>query len=200
MPYNPTTKDIYNQRRFIYLYTQQNSFCLMKKTILLVSGLLLFFFAANRAEAQVTAVSTAATSATVITPISIIKNADLNFGNVVPSGTAGTVIISTAGVQSFTGGALAFTNDDGSPTAASFTVSGEEDATYSISLTSPSITVTNGSNNMTVGTFVTSPTSTGVLTSGSQVITIGATLSVGAGQAAGLYQNADGLEITVAYN
>lgn len=172
----------------------------MKKTILLVSGLLLFFFAANRADAQVSAVSTAATNATVITPISIVKNADLNFGNVVPSGTAGTVIISTAGVQSFTGGALAFANDDGSPTAASFTVSGEEDATYSIALTNATITVTNGTNSMTVGTFVTSPSSPGVLTSGSQTVTIGATLSVAAGQAAGLYQNASSLEITVAYN
>ena len=54
----------------------------------------------TQVNAQATA--TASASATIVTPISITKTVDLNFGNVGASGVAGTVVISPAGVRSTT--------------------------------------------------------------------------------------------------
>ena len=49
--------------------------------------------------------TSAATSATVITPISILKTTDLSFGTLAVSPTvAGTLVLSTAGVRDVTGG------------------------------------------------------------------------------------------------
>ncbi|HNW54406.1 MAG TPA: DUF4402 domain-containing protein, partial [Bacteroidales bacterium] len=62
------------------------------------------------------------------------------------------------------------------------------------------ITLTSGSNTMTVGTFTSNPTPTGTLTAGTQDVFVGATLNVAAGQAAGVYTNATGLVVTVNYN
>jgi hypothetical protein len=53
---------------------------------------------------------------------------------------------------------------------------------------------------MTVGTFTSTPTATGLLTLGAQEILVGATLNVGANQVAGVYTNASDLSVTVAYN
>jgi hypothetical protein len=54
---------------------------------------------------------------------------------------------------------------------------------------------------MTVNTFTSSPSVTGALsTGGTQTLTVGATLNVAAGQAAGTYTNATGVPVTVNYN
>jgi hypothetical protein len=172
----------------------------MKKAIVLFAGLFLITLAAQNLNAQTNASATAATSAYIVTPIAIAKTVDLNFGNIVPTSAAGTVVVNTAGTRSFTGGAYAFANSTGNPTAASFTVTGESGATYSITVNNTSFTVVNGSNDMTVDNITTSPTPTGVLTGGTQTLTVGATLNVDANQAPGLYTNANSLQITVAYN
>ena len=53
----------------------------------------------NSSFAQATA--TAAASATIITPITIVKNVDMNFGNVAVSASlAGTVVLLPAGTRS----------------------------------------------------------------------------------------------------
>ena len=91
---------------------------------------------ANSSFAQATA--TAAASATIITPITIAKTVDMNFGNVaVSASTAGTVVMSPAGVRS-TGGAGGVTlpATSGTVAAASFTVSGQANYTYAITLPS----------------------------------------------------------------
>src|SRR5476651_2008266 len=51
------------------------------------------------------ATATASATATIITPISIVKNVDMNFGNVAVSASlAGTVVLNPAGTRT-TGGA-----------------------------------------------------------------------------------------------
>jgi len=172
----------------------------MKKSLILIAGLFLITLAAQNLTAQTNATATAATSAYIVTPIAIAKTVDLNFGNIVPTATAGTVVVTPTGARSFTGGAYAFANATGAPTAASFTVTGQSAATYSIAINTPSFTVVNGSNSMTVNTITTSPGSTGVLTGGTQTLTVGATLIVNASQAPGMYTNNNALQITVAYN
>lgn len=172
----------------------------MKKAIALFAALFLITLAAQNLSAQTSASATAATSAYIVTPIAIAKTVDLNFGKIVPTNAAGTVVVATDGSRSFTGGAYAFANSTGNPTAASFTVTGEAGATYSITVNNTSFNVTNGSNNMLINNITTSPSPTGVLTGGTQTLTVGATLNVTANQAPGLYTNANALQITVAYN
>jgi hypothetical protein len=53
---------------------------------------------------------------------------------------------------------------------------------------------------MTVNAFTSTPSGTGALTAGSQILKVGATLNVGAGQVAGTYTNATGFPVIVNYN
>ena len=156
---------------------------------------------ANHSFAQATA--TASASATIITPITIVKNVDMKFGNVAVSATlAGTVIMAPAGSRT-TGGAGGVTlpATTGTVSAASFTVSGQSGYTYAITLPSTAtITDPVSSSTMTVNGFTSSPATTGLLTGGSQTLTVGATLNVGAAQTPGTYTNASGVPVTVNYN
>jgi len=150
--------------------------------------------ASTGAFAQAT--TSANASATIVTAISMSKTADLDFGNVVAGGSAGTVVMSAAGSRSATGGASL--GNAGSAAAAGFTVSGQASATYAITLPSAT-TITSGGNNMTVNTFTSSPSGTGTLSGGgSQSLAVGATLQVGTSQATGSYTGS--FNVTVAYN
>ena len=172
----------------------------MKKLVILFASLFVLVIAAENVNAQNTATGIAQSSATIIAPISINKDVDLSFGDIVRSSAAGTVAITTEGNRIFTGGVSAFGSNDGNPTPALFIVSGEDKATYSITIVNTSITVSNGDHTMTVNNITTSPTSSGKLTDGTQEIKVGATLNVSGNQAPGLYKNDDDLKITVAYN
>ena len=149
------------------------------------------------------ATATASCSANIITPISIVKTTDMNFGNVAVSATlAGTVVLAPAGTRT-TGGAGGVTlpATTGTVSAASFTVSGQASYTYAITLPS-SCTISDGaSHTMTVNSFTSSPSTTGTLSAGgSQTLNVGATLNVTAAQAANSYTNATGVPVTVNYN
>ena len=152
------------------------------------------------ASAQESATATA--TATIVTPISITKTTNMNFGNVaVQSTTAGTVVLSTAGVRSATDG-VTLTGTPGTVTAASFTVNGQGAYTYSIMLPTADVTLSDGaSHTMTVNTFTSNPTALlGALTAGTQTLKVGATLNVGAAQAAGTYVSGTPFTVTVNYN
>jgi len=147
---------------------------------------------------QVTA--TASTSAIIITPIAIEKKVDMSFGNVSVSATGGTVILATNSTRTKTGG-VTLPIVAGTVTSAKFTVTGLGTSTYSISLPTSDITLSDGATHtMTVGTFVSNPATTGTLASGTQDVYVGGTLAVGALQAAGTYTNASDLFVTVNYN
>jgi len=172
----------------------------MKKVIVFFSALFLMTLVAQNVNAQTGSASDQAeTKATIITPITITKTVDLNFGNIVSGTALGTVTVDPAGARSSTGDITLPTATPGTITAASFTVTGLDAATYSITLPT-SFTVTGPGTAMTVNGFTSTPTGTGLLTSGTQTLTVGATLNVNAGQAAGTYSNATALEVTVAYN
>ncbi|MEJ1223884.1 DUF4402 domain-containing protein [Sediminicola sp. 1XM1-17] len=155
------------------------------------------FLAATAASAQDSA--TASTTAEIITPISIVNAADMNFGTLAAAPTTGTVVLGTDGSRSSTGGVTLSTSGTAS-TAASFTVTGEANSTYSLTLPS-SITLSGPTSTMTVDTFISSPATQGTLNgSGSSTVNIGATLNVGANQADEVYTNAADLTVTVNYN
>ena len=154
----------------------------------------------NSSFAQATA--TASCSANIITPITIVKTVDMNFGNVAVSATvAGTAVLTPAGTRTTGGGGgVTLPATTGTVAAASFTVSGQALYTYAITLP-PSCTISSGSNTMNVNAFTSTPSTTGTLSSGgSQTLAVGATLNVIAGQASGAYTNATGVPVTVNYN
>jgi hypothetical protein len=153
---------------------------------------------ATTSHAQVTATATA--SGTIVTPIAIDNAGDLNFGNVAVSATAGTVILAPAGTRTITGG-VTLPVVPGTVTAAQFDVTGTPDYTYAITLPSAATTVTSGGNSMSVDAFTSMPNVTGVLDgAGKQTISVGATLNVGAAQAAGIYTSGTPFDVTVNYN
>lgn len=142
--------------------------------------------------------ATASATAEVMTPISISNTAALRFGKF-SALTGGTVVISAAGARSATGAVvLSSTNAGG---AASFTVSGDANATYAITLPN-SATLTHGTDNtktMSVGSFTSNPSGTGTLSgAGSQTLSVGATLTVGNAQTTGSYSGT--FDVSVEYN
>jgi Domain of unknown function (DUF4402) len=147
------------------------------------------------------ATTTATATATIVTPISITKTVDMNFGNVaVQTAAGGTVVMTALGVRSPTGG-VTLPTTAGTVTPATFTVSGQGTYTYIITLPSTALTITSGSNTMSVTAFTSSPTPTGVLSAGgTQTLTVGATLNVAAAQPAGVYVSATPFSVTVNYN
>ncbi|MFX1704533.1 DUF4402 domain-containing protein [Chitinophaga sp. CC14] len=171
----------------------------MKRTSLISTVTLVFAAFATDAFAQETASATA--TATIVTPISIVKDVDMNFGNVAVQSTAGgTVVLTPAGVRSTTGGVTLPSTATGTITAASFTVTGTGNYSYSITLPSTALTITSGSNTMTVTNFTSDPSGVGTLTAGTQTLNVGATLNVSAAQAAGTYVSGTPFDVTVNYN
>lgn len=168
----------------------------MKKLIITLTFCFFGLLCTTSAFAQATASADA--SATIVTPISISKNSDMNFGNIATNGAVGTVILSPAGGRTPSGG-VTLPATAGTVTAASFTVEGSGSYAYSITLP-VSIEITNGTDDMTVDTFTSTPETAGELTAGEQIITIGATLNLVASQTEGTYTSTTPFDVTVNYN
>ncbi len=156
---------------------------------LLVLGTLPTFAQAPTASASATA------SAKIYQPISIQKLTDLNFGAMIATPAAGSVVVSPAGARSASGGAVLASAAGVS--AASFQVAGEPNTTFSVGLPS-SIQLTSGSNSMTVSNFLTDSAAYLLDATGNHALSVGATLDMAANQAAGLYSGS--FSVTVAYN
>jgi hypothetical protein len=170
------------------------------KKVTFFAAIAMIAFTTN-AVAQSEATDQAATDATVIAPITISKTVDMNFGSLVSTLEGGAIVLPTTGVR--TGVAAILAGPDGSPTAASFTVGGEADYTYGITLPAAPFDVSNSDTTpatMAVGTFVSSPDATGTLTAGTETLKVGATITLLATQASGVYTNATDLAVTVFYN
>jgi hypothetical protein len=169
----------------------------MKQMKKLISFLLVLVAFTAVSYAQVSADATA--TATIVSPITITKTVDMDFGNVAVSSVAGTVILTPAGTRSTTGG-VTLPATTGTVTAAAFNVTGTPAYTYSIAITGSPLTVTSGANTMTVTAFTSTPASPGTLVAGDNALTVGATLNVGANQASGTYVSGLPFTVTVNYN
>lgn len=168
----------------------------MKKVTFILSSVILMTIATVSVKAQNTDTETAQASATILQHLSLTKNVDLAFGGIITDTDGGTVLIpaTSAGTPSYNGLPTQLT---ATTSAAQFTANGEDDATFAITLPA-STTLTNGTNNMTVDNFVSSVGLTGVqLVSSEKMFYVGATLNVGATQAAGNYTGT--FDVTVTY-
>jgi hypothetical protein len=121
----------------------------------------------------------------------------LSFGKFA-AGAGGTLTISPAGGRSATGGVVLVS---GGSSAAQFAVTGEPNLTYAISLPANGtvVLVNGGGQQMAVNGFASTPTS-GQLSpvGGTQTISVGATLSVGANQPTGSYSGS--FNVSLDYN
>jgi len=163
------------------------------KKILTTLSILVALLASGTAFAQS---ASADATASIVASLVITNTADLRFGNIVAGVGATVVSLSTAGVRSGSGNVVA-----GAPFgAASFTVTGEADSTYVITLPTAAVPLTRtaGAETMTLTAINSDPTGTGLLTAGTQTLLVGGTLNVGAGQVAGDYVGS--FNVSVAYN
>ncbi len=131
------------------------------------------------------------------TAITMNQLADWNFGEFFTGSGSGSVTITTSGTRSASGGVVLFNTAASDPHPASFEITGDTAASYSILFPSSiTLTVAGGTQTMTLDHFT--KTGTGVLTNGKETIQVGATLNIGATQANGPYSGTNFL--TTIYN
>lgn len=129
-------------------------------------------------------------------PLAVTTQSELGFGQMVATANAGTVTVSPAGSRTRAGGT--FLGNGFGVSAGSFALTGDPNASYSITLPAD-CTLSGSGGDLTVDLFVTQPSDAGTLgPSGSQVMTLGATLHVAAAQASGTYSGS--YAVTLAYN
>lgn len=146
---------------------------------------------------QVTA--TGHISVTIVSPISIAKVQDMDFGNVSVESGAGTVTLS-ASSNSRQASGNAVLMDGGNVSLASFKVKGNSGSSFSITLPSTPVKVSNGEKSMTVSNFTSTPGTSATLADGIKEILVGATLQLNGDQTVGLYASASDFPVTVNYN
>jgi spore coat protein U-like protein len=144
---------------------------------------------------------TATTSATVVTPIAINDAQNLSFGEF-SAGSGGIIVLSTSGAALTTTGDVVLTG--GTAVAAEFTITGEADATFSISISDDDLTHTDAVSTMPLatthdldGVSGNNPAS-GTLLLGAETIYVGGILTVGNAQTVGVYSGT--ITATVNYN
>lgn len=127
--------------------------------------------------------------------ITLTNTGGLNFGKVLPYGSAGYVYVGTNGVGSASN---AFISDATNVRASSWDVSGIPGAPYAVTLPT-SVVISNGTENMTVTSFARSGASQLYLdAAGNNSFNVGARLNVGANQPVGIYTGT--FNVTVSYN
>ena len=118
----------------------------------------------------------------------LTNSQSLSFGRFA-AGNGGSVTLSPAGARTPGGNVVLLTSGPG--TSAQFSVTGNVSAVYSITLPSDGTVflTRSGAAPMAVNQFTSSPSGAGLVLSGTgqQPVSVGATLSVGAGATAGSY-------------
>lgn len=173
----------------------------MRNVCLFIGGILLcLVVTVSKATAQVTATGTA--TAEIIEALTTREVSPLNFGRFSPETQGGKIILTPDGVRSVQGTVVLA---GGTHSAASFYVSGQYEATFSISLPLGPVVLTNLQNEKTmiVSDWQSSPAQgvgMGKLVGGAMTIYIGATLMVGDMNANPVGMYAGTFTVTCAYN
>jgi len=165
-------------------------------TIALVLGIPI-----TEATAQGSSVTAHAT-AEVIQALTATETAQLNFGRFSPETSGGEVKVTPQGIRNSSGSVVL---SAGLHNAASFYITGQYEATVSITLPPGSVVLTNVSTNKSMEvykweSYPAAGLSAGVLSDGSMVVNVGATLKVGnmIDNPVGIY--AGTYSVTFAYN
>jgi len=155
----------------------------MKRPVKLIFSLILLLFAAHNLGAQSGQEFTVTghITAEVIPVFSASESSQMNFGRFSPGPQGGELILTPQSTISVMGSVFA---QAGLHNAASFYISGNEDAAFSITLPPSPVLLTNVNNSRTmmVERWVSHPSSgtgTGMLQNGFQMVYVGANLKVG---------------------
>jgi len=124
---------------------------------------------------------TGTAKAAIVAAIALTENTNMNFGFIIPSASAGTAVLATTGTVTPT--SVTYLNG---AAAGQWTATGTATQPAVITLDA-SDTLTSGGNTMTVDTFNHDAGGSPVFTLGTLSFHVGATLHVGANQAAGSY-------------
>jgi len=157
-----------------------------------VTFVMLAFSASTFAQVSATATATAV----IQTPLAITSTVNMDFGSMAAT-SGGTVDLALDNSLTPSAGVTLI---GGTATAASFTVTGINSATYDMSIPA-SIVLTNGTpaDDMIVDNIIHNCTEQ-LSATGSETFAVGGTLNVAAAQAAGTYTNTTDLTVTVNYN
>jgi Domain of unknown function (DUF4402) len=156
-----------------------------------------FALAATNTTTGRTSTVTFHVRADFLTAIALAKVTDLSFGSAIMSATPGTVVLTPAGARSATGGVTLASGGLVGP--ATFTVSGDAAASYSVTLPASITLSRSGGGTLTISPVISTPSGTGTLDgTGQQTLSVGGTLNVAANQQAGAYSGT--FNVTVAYN
>jgi hypothetical protein len=134
---------------------------------------------------------------TLLSPLSVLKNADLDFGDLVVSGAGTAVVDPVAGSLTTTGGVTAAGT---AAHAALFTGTGSKNSIVHVRVPTAPITITRvgGTETMTVSSWtLDGAANRRVPASDVFTFAVGATLIVGAGQTVGTYTGS--FQVTVQY-
>ena len=142
------------------------------------------FFATSRASA---ATGSAASTATLVAPLSVVKTDDLDFGDLVASATAGTATINASTDARTT--ASGVTPAGGTPKAAHFTAAGHVGAIALIALpASIALTRNGGTETMTVSSISSNGATLRLIPGTATIdVAVAGTLNVAANQVEGAY-------------
>ena len=137
--------------------------------------------------------ATANVTANVVAPITLTKTSDLSFGDFTSDKAGCTVAVSAADVQTITGNCASL--GSGTVSAASFTVGGSGNRSFTTNVAATSANLSDGAGRTMALTLQNNaPTH---LTNGAATIDVYGSLAVAANQAAGSY--ADTVTVTVSY-
>jgi hypothetical protein len=150
---------------------------------LLFSLVCLLIIAGGKGYAQVAppVSATGHISAEIISAFSASETSQMNFGRFAPGPRGGEIILSPGSTISVLGSIL---KGNGVPNAATFYVTGDLDAAYTITLPAGPVMLTHMSSprTMRVEDWVSTPSpgiGAGMLQNGFQIVSVGATLKVG---------------------
>lgn len=166
----------------------------MKTKLEAILSAIAVLFAASESQAAQDA-STA--SATVMAPASVSSTSELRFGKF-SARTGGSIVIGADGARSATGAVEVSSLDGGS--AAAFTVGGEANATFAVTLPSSATLTRAGDETETISVdaFASNPSGPALLGGGDHTLSVGATLTLGESQPAGTYSGT--FDVSIEYN
>ena len=173
----------------------------MKIAIVLIYSFLLFWVAmVSEAKAQASVTATA--NAEVIEALTTTETAQLNFGRFSPETQGGKIILTPDGVRTAQGTVVL---GGGTHNSASFYITGQYEATFSITLPSGPAMLTNTQNNKTMevtdwSSYPAPGIGVGKLVGGAMTVRVGAVLNVGDFNANPIGLYAGVYAITFAYN
>jgi hypothetical protein len=169
----------------------------MKKLAILFAGLFIMAISVQNVNAQNQDATSSDAAARIIQILEIENDRPIHFGDIVPSTTAGTVEITPAGGRNGSGGVTLLTQYT-THQSAQFTVTGNAEALYTITLPGDEDVVLSltDADDMEVTGFTHNATE--ILTGGAETFEVGATLNVNVDQDPGTY--AGSFNVTVIYN